>query len=63
MGRQLLNVLIVWLAVLFFFPIPHVLAFDGNGDLVGVAEPGTLFLFASGLAGVVGAAWRRHRRK
>jgi hypothetical protein len=32
-------------------------------DLVGAPEPGNLLLFASGLAGVMGAAWRRSRRK
>ncbi len=32
-------------------------------DLVRTPEPGTLLLFASGLAGVTGAAWRRNRRK
>lgn len=30
---------------------------------VATPEPGTLLLLASGLAGLGGAAWRRHRRK
>ncbi len=62
--RKLIS-LIVLLAVTFF-SAPHALAITcPTCDLnhLGVPEPGTLLLFASGLGGVMGAAWRRHRRK
>ena len=32
------------------------------GETVATPEPATLLLLASGLAGMAGAAWRRHRR-
>jgi hypothetical protein len=61
--------LIVLLAVTIL-PAPHALASIvdcgstiDNCPVVGAPEPGTLLLFASGLAGVMGTAWRRHRRK
>jgi hypothetical protein len=60
--------LIALLAVTIL-PAPHALASIDCGFtidnclVVGAPEPGTLLLFASGLAGVMGAAWRRHRRK
>jgi hypothetical protein len=65
-----LTSLIVWLAITLL-PIPHALAgpvdcnfFDNcNGQIVGAPEPGTFLLLGSGLAGLAGIAWRRHRRK
>ena len=56
--------LIVLLAVTFL-PLPNSLANACPEPLpcTSVPEPGTLLLFAAGFAGLMGAAWRRHRRK
>jgi len=42
---------------------PTYLAFSPGGPVSTVPEPASLFLFGSGLAGLAGFAWRRHRRK
>jgi hypothetical protein len=58
--------LIVLLAITFV-PVPHAWAqVCEPGDcrgIVGAPEPGTFLLLGSGLAGLAGIAWRRHRRK
>ena len=62
-------VALIALLAITILPVPHALASINCGftidycPVVGAPEPGTLLLFASGLAGVMGTAWRRHRRK